>query len=83
MLNLIDSEREGSEVDRTPLKSCVELFEAMGMGSLDVYKSDFEDKLIESTQAYYARKTSEWTESNGAAYSTKVGRLCAATIALP
>ena len=32
------------------LRSCVQLFEDMGMGSLDVYSADFEKPLLESTR---------------------------------
>lgn len=73
MLALINSERDGAVVDRGLLKACVELFEAMGMGSLDAYTVDFEDKLVESSQEYYARKSSEWIDSDGTpAYLVKV-----------
>ena len=32
MLAIVDSEREGKDIDRTLLKQIVELFETMGMG---------------------------------------------------
>jgi hypothetical protein len=41
------------------LKSCVGLFEAMGLGCL---VAEFEDKLLQSTKEYYARKSSEWID---------------------
>ena len=73
MLTLINAERDGAVVDRGLLKACVQLFEAMGMGSLDAYTLDFEDKLLASTQEYYARKSSEWIDSDGTpAYMVKV-----------
>ena len=37
MLVVIDTEREGGEVDRELLRQCVEVFDAMGMGTLEVY----------------------------------------------
>eukprot|EP00615_Pteridomonas_danica_P010351 CAMPEP_0114360526 /NCGR_PEP_ID=MMETSP0101-20121206/23934_1 /TAXON_ID=38822 ORGANISM="Pteridomonas danica, Strain PT" /NCGR_SAMPLE_ID=MMETSP0101 /ASSEMBLY_ACC=CAM_ASM_000211 /LENGTH=638 /DNA_ID=CAMNT_0001504815 /DNA_START=386 /DNA_END=2302 /DNA_ORIENTATION=- len=65
MLDLINQERDGAQVDRSLLKNCVLLYEAMGMGCLDAYTMDFEDKLLECTIEYYARKSSEWIESDG------------------
>ena len=57
MLVVIDTEREGGEVDRDLLRQCVEVFDAMGMGTLEVYVSDFEDHLLVSTREYYSRKS--------------------------
>jgi hypothetical protein len=52
-------------VDRPLLKNCVVLFEAMGMGCLDAYNMDFEEKLLQSTKEYYTRKSSEWIDGDG------------------
>lgn len=65
MLQLINDERDGAEVDRSLIRSCVEIFEKMGMGSLEVYMADFEEVdaqsgLLPSTRDYYARKSSAW-----------------------
>ena len=73
MLDLVNSERDGAVADRGLLKACVQLFEAMGMGCLDAYTADLEDKLLASTQEYYARKSSEWVDGDGTpAYMVKV-----------
>ena len=37
MLAVVNREREGEEIDRSLLRACVEVFEAMGMGTLDTY----------------------------------------------
>lgn len=72
MLDLINQERDGKVIDRVLLKACVQLFEAMGMGCLDAYTADFEEKLLASTQEYYSRKSSEWIEGDGTpAYMVK------------
>jgi cullin 1 len=60
ILHLINSERGGEIIDKSLVKSIVELFESMGMGSLDAYNSDLEDPLLESTREYYAKKRQEW-----------------------
>lgn len=60
ILHLINSEREGEIIDKSLVKSIVELFESMGMGSLDAYNADLEDPLLESTREYYAKKRQEW-----------------------
>ena len=72
MIGLIDAERDEKLIDRGLVKNCVELLEAMGMGSLDAYVTDFEDQLLGSTKEYYARKSQEWVESDDApAYLAK------------
>lgn len=60
VLNMIDKEREGNTVDRGLIKSCIKIFEDMGMGSLSAYSADFEVYLLESTRTYYAMKSSIW-----------------------
>jgi len=64
ILILIDEEREGEIIDKTLVKSIVELYESMGMGTLDAYTSDLEAPLLESTREYYARKRQEWIVSD-------------------
>lgn len=64
MIALIDAERDEALIDRGLVKNCVELLEAMGMGSLDAYVTDFEDQLLGSTKEYYARKSQEWVETD-------------------
>lgn len=45
-------------------RSCVELFESMGMGTLDSYVADLEDPLLVNTREHYARKSQEWIETD-------------------
>lgn len=60
ILKLIDEEREGEIIDKTLVKSIVELYEAMGMSSLDAYTVDLEVPLLDSTREYYVKKRDEW-----------------------
>jgi cullin 1 len=60
MITLVDEERDGGTIDADLIKKCVELFEAMGMGTLDAYTADFEEHLLEATKEYYARKSELW-----------------------
>jgi len=60
VISLIDKEREGNTVDRGLIKSCIKIFEDMGMGSLSAYTTDFEAQLLESTKTYYAIKSLVW-----------------------
>mmetsp|Transcript_28885 Transcript_28885/g.44415 ORF Transcript_28885/g.44415 Transcript_28885/m.44415 type:complete len:745 (+) Transcript_28885:78-2312(+) len=60
ILDLINDEREGEIIDKTLVKSIVELYESMGMGSLDAYNADLEEPLLNSTREYYAKKRQEW-----------------------
>lgn len=45
-------------------RSCVELFESMGMGTLDAYVADLEGPLLTNTREHYARKSQEWIETD-------------------
>ena len=60
ILHLINSEREGEIIDKSLVKSIVELYESMGMGSLDAYNADLEEPLLDSTRKFYAKKREEW-----------------------
>lgn len=60
IISLIDEEREGAIIDKALVKSIVDLYASMGMGSLDSYVSDLEQPLLEATRAYYARKREDW-----------------------
>ncbi|OQR97158.1 CULlin protein 1 [Achlya hypogyna] len=64
MLELVEKEREGEIVDTTLLRNCIEVFETMGMGSLDVYITDFEEPFIKRSTAYYATKAQTWLEGD-------------------
>ena len=60
IISLIDEEREGEIIDKTLVKSIVELYESMGTGSLDSYTFDLETPLLEATRSYYGRKREDW-----------------------
>jgi len=60
IISLIDEERDGDFIDKTLVKSIVELYESMGMGSLDSYTNDLEQPLLEATRSYYGRKREDW-----------------------
>ncbi|CAM9571939.1 unnamed protein product, partial [Discosporangium mesarthrocarpum] len=64
VLEVINQEREGAIIDRALIKACVELFESMGMGSLQSYSDDLEEPLLSNTRGYYARKSQEWIETD-------------------
>eukprot|EP00804_Cyclotella_cryptica_P009609 CCRYP_006314-RA/>CCRYP_006314-RA protein AED:0.04 eAED:0.04 QI:147/1/1/1/1/0.75/4/2551/447 len=73
IIALVDEEREGGIIDKTLVKSIVELYESMGMGSLDSYTADFETPFLEATRAYYARKREDWiTKDSTPDYLIKV-----------
>lgn len=60
IISLIDEEREGEIIDKTLVKNIIELYEQMGMGSLDSYTNDFEQPLLDATRSYYGRKREDW-----------------------
>eukprot|EP01036_Dinobryon_divergens_P035679 gene35679-46279_t len=49
IIELIDREREGGIINRHLILSTVQIYERMGMGKLDVYRADLEQRLLEDT----------------------------------
>lgn len=45
------------------IKRCVEVFVAVGQGSLTVYLSQLEQPLLAATRAYYRRCSQDWLSS--------------------
>jgi len=68
---LINEEREGKIIDKSLIKSVVELYESMGMGTLDAYNTDLEEPLLNSTREYYARKREDWINDSTPDYLIK------------
>jgi len=68
---LINEEREGRIIDKSLVKSVVELYESMGMGTLDAYNADLEEPLLVSTREYYARKREDWINDSTPDYLIK------------
>ncbi|KAF4323537.1 hypothetical protein JM18_001041 [Phytophthora kernoviae] len=73
MIELIEKERNGEIIDTTLMRNCVEIFEVMGMKSLDVYQSCLETDLVATSATYYERKSKGWlSEDSTPVYLQKV-----------
>ncbi|XP_058083811.1 cullin-1-like [Magnolia sinica] len=60
VLDLIDKEREGEQIDRALIKSIVDVFIEVGKGGrMELYENDFEAPMLDSTANYYAQKASK------------------------
>jgi len=64
ILGVVQKEREGADVDRKRLSTCVQVFEAMGMGAMDVYEDNFEAQLLKATREYYKGEAQKWIEAD-------------------
>jgi cullin 1 len=69
LFNQINTERDGSAIDRPLLTKCIEVYVRVGPGpaksqNLDVYEADFQVPLLRMTEAYYERKAAEWLLSS-------------------
>lgn len=71
ILGLINDERNSQIIDKSLVKNIVELYENMGMGSLDAYNADLEEPLLNSTREYYAKKREEWINDSTPDYLIK------------
>ncbi|XP_068338006.1 cullin-1-like [Pyrus communis] len=60
VIDLIDKEREGEQIDRALLKNVVDIFVEIGMGQMGSYEQDFEAHLLVDSGAYYSRKAANW-----------------------
>jgi len=71
ILGLINDEREGMIIDKSLIKSIVQLYESMGMGTLERYNSDLEEQLLDATREYYVRKRDAWINDSTPNYLIK------------
>lgn len=60
VLGLIQSERDGDVIDRSLVKSILDIFITMGMDTMECYEHDFEDEMLEQTSKYYRVKAAAW-----------------------
>ncbi|CAN6690525.1 unnamed protein product [Malus baccata var. baccata] len=60
VIDLIDKEREGEQIDRALLKNVVDIFVEIGMGQMESYEQDFEAHLLVDSGEYYSRKAANW-----------------------
>jgi cullin 1 len=60
VIERINRERDGEEIDRALLKDILNIFVENGFGSVEFYKNDFEVAMLEDTITYYSRKVDFW-----------------------
>jgi len=61
LITLIGKDRRGDGVDRKLIKSAVEVYEILGIDSLESYLNDLEAPLLNSTREHYAGLHHDWT----------------------
>ena len=71
ILNLVAEERQGGIIDKSLVKSIVELYESMGMGTLDAYTQDLEAPMLQATREYYIQKRQVWINDSTPQYLIK------------
>lgn len=64
ILQLIELERDGEQIERTLLKNVLSIFIEVGMGTMSCYQQDFEATLLKTTAEYYKRKAAFWIEED-------------------
>lgn len=64
VIGLINKELEGEKINRTLLKSVINIFVEIGMGQMDAYEKDFEAHMVTNTGKYYSRKASSWVSED-------------------
>ena len=58
----IKQDRNGDHVDKSLLKSILDIFVEIDDGETNLYKEDFEVDLLEDAKDYYACKAESWFE---------------------
>ena len=71
IIGLVNDERDGQLIDKSLVKSIVELYEEMGMDTLDCYNVDLEEPLLVHTREFYARKRDDWINDSTPDYLIK------------
>lgn len=64
ILELIEKEREGEQIERLLLKNVLDIFMVVGMNTMDCYEADFEAPMLVDTAQYYKRKAAVWIEED-------------------
>ena len=62
ILQAIEKEREGDQIDRALLKNNLDIFIEVGMNTMEAYEADFEAALLVETSDFYKRKAAAWIE---------------------
>jgi cullin 1 len=71
ILSLVHDEREGRIIDTLLVKCIVDIYECMGMGTLETYVADIEQPLLENTREFYAQKREAWMNYSTSDYLIK------------
>jgi cullin 1 len=60
VLQLIEEEREGKQIDRALLKNILSIYVEIGLEEMTSYTEDFEDTMLIQSSEYYSRKAMNW-----------------------
>ena len=78
LLELIERERDGEQIDISLVKSVVDCYVSLGLTkenpsetSLLIYKNGFEEELLHQTENYYAKESSQFIIINSVVDYTK------------
>jgi cullin 1 len=64
ILAQINKDREGERVDTSLLKRVIDVYVEMGENALDLYETDFQQALLQSTREYYSGRAAAWINSD-------------------
>jgi len=60
LLRVIDSERQGAQIDQDLVKGIIEMFIELGINNLNVYTTEFEEALLPASSDYFVRQAAGW-----------------------
>jgi len=60
LLRIIDSERQGEQIDQDLVKGIIEMYIDLGISNLNIYTTEFEEALLPASSDYFVRQSSGW-----------------------
>lgn len=60
LLRVINLERQGEHIDQDLVKGIIEMFIDLGLGSPNVYNTEFEESFLPASSDYFVRQASGW-----------------------
>jgi len=60
LLRVINLERQGEHIDQDLVKGVIDMFIDLGLGSPNVYNTEFEETLLPAASDYFTRQASGW-----------------------
>lgn len=76
LLELIEKDRKGEQVDRDLLRSVIQIYVEMGMDSQLMYLEEFEKPFMQATSEFYSREAANWLGADSCPEYLRKAEVC-------